>query len=121
MLDFVMPKGGRAPGSRRPQVAAFQVVHLRSCSLTYPSFNTPYCRLQWADPALAKGDQTDRQEHSVRCGGQVASAVPWGAEQRLPRVPAGLGGRREAGFPSPSCLWDPALSRSLSSRPVPGW
>lgn len=100
-MDFVMPKGRHAPGSRRPQVAAFQVVHLHSCSLTYPSFSTPYCRLQWADPALAKGDRTDRQEHSVLRGGQVASAVPWGPEQRLPRCPCGPGWEEGGWLPQP--------------------
>lgn len=62
---------------------------LCSCSLTYPSFNTPSCCLQWADPVLAKGDQTNKQEHCVLWGGQVASAVLWGPEQRLPRCPCG--------------------------------
>lgn len=62
-------------------------IHLRSCSLTYPSFNTPSCRLQWAVPVLAKDDQTNKQEHHVLRGGRVASAVLWGPEQWLPRCP----------------------------------
>ena len=46
------------------------------------------------------------------CGAQSSGSLA---------VPAGLGERRGTGFPSPSSLRDPALSRSLSSRPVPGW
>lgn len=33
--------------------------------------------------------QTNKQEHCVLRGGQVASAVLWGPEQRLPRCPCG--------------------------------
>ena len=64
--------------------------------------------------------QTNRSTTSCGVGGWPRPSCGAQSSGSL-AVPQGLGGRRGAGFPSPSCLWDPALSRSLSSRPVPGW